>query len=134
MTAEALQPYIGIPYLELGRDREALDCWGLVYHFYNDELGITLPLFDHQTAAHLARIAQGGADDLGWEKIDKPVDKCVIAMSQRGRALHHVAIFLEADGGTVLHSRPPASSLQRLKTLRTNGFHHFAFYRHHSHR
>ena len=133
MTIDAIQSYVGLPYKELGREKPALDCWGLIYHVYREQLGIELPLFDDKTAAHLARIAQGGADDFGWEKIEKPVDMCVIAMSQRGKALHHVAIYLAVDGGSVLHSRPPASSVQRLANLRAHGFHSLAFYRHRLH-
>lgn len=40
--------YIGVPFLELGRDRKGWDCWGLVRTVYAEELGVLLP----EWAAH----------------------------------------------------------------------------------
>lgn len=38
--------YVGLPYLDLGRTRAGVDCWGLVRLIYSDELGIDLPPYD----------------------------------------------------------------------------------------
>ena len=35
--------YLGIPYKNMGRDLEGLDCWGLVLALYKDILKIDLP-------------------------------------------------------------------------------------------
>jgi len=38
--------YIGIPYKNLGRDFNGVDCYGLIYLFYKNELGIEFPSFE----------------------------------------------------------------------------------------
>ena len=37
--------YIGLPYKELGRDKNGVDCYGLCCVVYHDELGIDIPDF-----------------------------------------------------------------------------------------
>jgi len=38
--------YIGIPYKNLGRDFSGVDCYGLLYLFYKNELGLEFPSFE----------------------------------------------------------------------------------------
>ena len=38
--------YVGIPYLESGRDRNGLDCWGLVVLIWREQYGFDLPAYD----------------------------------------------------------------------------------------
>lgn len=41
-----LSPYVGLEFVEHGRSREGIDCWGLVVLLYRDLLGIKLPAYD----------------------------------------------------------------------------------------
>jgi cell wall-associated NlpC family hydrolase len=40
-----MRRFVGIPYVEGGRDYDGTDCWGLCWLFYRDELGRSLPSF-----------------------------------------------------------------------------------------
>lgn len=43
--------YLGVPFVELGRDRNGWDCWGLVRAVYAEELGIVLPEWSAHTGS-----------------------------------------------------------------------------------
>ncbi len=68
------EKYIGIPYVEKGRDETGIDCWGLVRLIYKNELSIDLPSFSTEYDS----IDNERIEDLfaqykeGWESIDRP--------------------------------------------------------------
>lgn len=70
-----LNKYIGIPYKDLGRDLDGLDCFGLVYCIFRYERNITLPDYTelkysrgwYKTENH---IIDNINDD--WKDVDKP--------------------------------------------------------------
>ncbi len=41
-----VETYIGIPYLEAGRTRAGLDCWGLIVLIWRERYGIDLPSYE----------------------------------------------------------------------------------------
>lgn len=58
--------YIGLPFVDGGRDRAGVDCWGLLRLIYREVLAIELPGYDGVPAAESAAIegliARGQAD------------------------------------------------------------------------
>lgn len=68
--------FIGLPYADKGRDRDGVDCWGLVKLVYAEVAGIVLPDYsdaytrpgDH---ASVAAAVESGLKD-GWQRVERP--------------------------------------------------------------
>ncbi|MCM1497276.1 MAG: NlpC/P60 family protein [Clostridium sp.] len=106
--------YIGIPYKELGRDENGLDCYGLCHKVYKDELGITIPdyfnigFYKSQDKEEQEAIKKGLHEFIlqeaenNWEEV--PLDKIkefdVVLFRMCGYVIH-IAVALNKD--TFLH-------------------------------
>ena len=72
--------YIGIPFLDKGRDINGIDCWGLARLIYKQEYSIDLPSFSsdyepEDTDRMQDLIAQYRE---GWEPVDTPTEGCLV--------------------------------------------------------
>ncbi|MBR9764816.1 MAG: C40 family peptidase [Rhodobacteraceae bacterium] len=98
--------YVGIPYVDGGRDVSGLDCWGVLQLVYRERLKVDLPTYGDISARDLRRIAReiGSASDM-WPWADAPVPRemDVAVMAAPGRRFPvHVGVVLR--GGQLLHS------------------------------
>lgn len=106
MTSQALRlpapagwvtPYVGIPFLDGGRDRAGCDCWGLVRLVFAEVLGIELPTYGEISARDLARVTRTIRDHSAlapWLPVAgdaRPFDVLVMA----GRP-QHVGVMVDA--------------------------------------
>ncbi|APZ53145.1 C40 family peptidase [Salipiger abyssi] len=98
--------FVGIPHVDLGRDRSGADCWGLLRLVYAEDLGITLPslLEDYATCADHAVIAALMAkhEQAGpWRPVEQiqPYD---LLRFRVGRHDAHVAVAV--DRRRMLHA------------------------------
>jgi len=72
-----MQRYIGIPFIEKGRDRKGLDCWGLLRLVYKDFLKVDLPSYidDYTKIENRTKltylIKQGIQED--WISVQDPI-------------------------------------------------------------
>ena len=97
--------FVGIPYVDRGRDYDGVDCWGLVWLVYRDQVGIEIPSYaddyeDSQIRAECAdRIAAGIRH---WRErapgAEQPGDAVLI---RSGRHICHVGVL--TDTGGILH-------------------------------
>lgn len=127
------QTYIGKPWTKGGRGPDSFDCWGLVYHIYHQQLGIQLPSYPNINATNLRAVRDAitnGAVENVWVPLEKPEHLCVVAMSKNVTSLHHVGIYLDVDGGLILHATPNACIIaQSEKDLVKWGFRRIEYYR-----
>ena len=129
-----LDPFIGVPFLDGGRDFTGVDCWGLAVLYYRYALGITLPdyrigcAFASMIAAKIAEEEKSGA----WRELEHPELDCIVLMAldaSQPRVRQHIGVYV--GQGQILHTTASmgASYLIRLDQpliqCRTRGY--FAF-------
>jgi cell wall-associated NlpC family hydrolase len=122
--------YIGKPYVKGSFGPDSFDCWGLVWTVYKNRFEIELPRFlfvDNQSALDIRRAMKENARQ--YEELAQPEEGCIVGIGQ-GRELSHVGIWIESDGGLVLHATAPRVLAQSLKALRLAGFQKIQFYKH----
>lgn len=122
--------YVGLPYCLGGRERDGVDCWGLVRLVYREERGVLLPDLPGVASCDLLTISHRilrEAMDL-WQDLAEPKELCAVAMSQ-SRVLHHVGVWTAADGGKVIHAwKDLAVIADTLRVLRLRGFRTIKFF------
>lgn len=108
-----LDEFVGLPWLDRGRDRSGLDCWGLLSIVYAERFGIELPSFrdDYMTVADgdaVVALLEGRRE--GWTEISEGTEQAgdVLLMSVGGRPRH---VGVVVGGERVLHIEPGAGSI-----------------------
>lgn len=96
--------YVGIPFLDRGRDMAGLDCWGLVCLIYAQELDIELPDYGEVSAKDLLRVARSlDAGSERWRLVRIPTEFDLVAMRLYDRAwVGHVGVMVDAR--TMIHT------------------------------
>jgi hypothetical protein len=105
MTNNDIIDYIGKPWEANAKGPEAFDCWGLLVDVYKKQLNLDLPEYPKIDRDSLASLQGGIATILNsdWTAIARPVEYCAVCLSVNTKYAHHVGVFLEVDGGRVLH-------------------------------
>ncbi|EFO33894.1 NLP/P60 protein [Roseibium sp. TrichSKD4] len=97
--------YIGIPFLNLGRDRGGCDCYGLVVLVYREKLGIQLASYHEDYVSCEEReeidgLFCGGVSQGPWGQVEEP-SMFDIALFRRGRGAAHCGVVVTP--GLMLH-------------------------------
>lgn len=125
--------YIGIPYEEGARGPNAYDCWGIIQLIYLNEKGIRLPELPGLSAPQMQEIHDTIMRESvrDWTEIAEPVEGCIVAMGGRTGMMHHVGVYINADGGKVLHSRLGLNAVaETLRGLKLRGLRIIKLYQH----
>lgn len=103
---------VGLPYLDKGRDRGGVDCWGLVRLAFAELRGIELPAYSesYATAADRRATAELIAGELGpWRAVARGLEQAFDAILIReGRFPRHVGLVTAP--GRMLHVEQGFSS------------------------
>lgn len=85
---------IGIPFVDGGRDKEGMDCWGLAKECFRRQ-GISVKDYDISAMETVAIDHELKANENNWSKIDAPVIGCLVLIniSCQGWA-NHVGIYV----------------------------------------
>lgn len=123
--------YVGKPWVSGGRGPESFDCWGLLVWVYAHHYGRTLPEYAHHDATSQdgnRRLFQREKAD--WQEVLAYKDGDAVAISA-GKRFHHVGVYLDTDGGLILHACQGKGVLAQTPAgLRTFGLNNLKFYRH----
>lgn len=101
----ALDAYVGIPYLDRGRTIAGCDCYGLLRLVLLEQRGVELPAFSdlYVTSADrhaIACLLEGGLEQ--WDRIapgkERPFDGVLM---RHGRDIRHIGLVVEP--GRLLH-------------------------------
>lgn len=87
--------YIGIPFVDGGRDLNGLDCWGLVKLIYKEQYNIDLPEYYISAMATVSITAEMRAEEHKWIKLEQPEAPCLVVINLTcGPWADHVGVYL----------------------------------------
>ncbi len=128
MNANDVNRYIGIPWHFGARGPDEYDCWGLLKTVRDTYFGGGIPdtpLGDPARELYAEKLRTGL-----WEIVSSPAHGDGVLLRDEGEP--HVGIYLDFDGGGILHSMRGAGVIfTELRELRIMGFANPRFYRIH---
>jgi hypothetical protein len=108
----------------------------LLWHIYTLIFGITVPIYPCLDAKDVfaVNVQYEGAIGTGdWERIESPIHGCAVAMGGC-KKIHHVGVWLDIDGGKILHCRDKAKvAAESIRAIHAQGIGTILFYRHKHH-
>ena len=104
MTHWAME-YIGKPWVFASDGPEAYDCWGLVVAVYRQMYGRELDIIpvEQGNLRQVIKAFKQHPERKNWVAVDNPKEGDVALMRQSRHPIH-VGIWLNIDGGGVMHA------------------------------
>lgn len=128
MNVDQAFQYIGKPYAADGKGPDNFNCWGLIYdvrkHYFPVALPI-IPIGDEETCRD---IFEAKVQSKHWMEVTEPQHgDCALL---RGGRSPHVGIYLNIDGGGILHSLEGVGVIFTYTSkLRASGYSRIKYYR-----
>lgn len=97
--------YLSLPWKAHSYGPNDFDCWGFMWYLHKHEKGITIPRFqyvDPYARKAIIETFRDNVEETLWRKLDKPRDFSVVLLG-RAKFPTHCGIFLNTDGGVILH-------------------------------
>lgn len=121
--------YVGLPWVAYARGPDAYDCWGLVLNVLSEQFNIDLPQYlsvKTDDAHGMTQALKSGLDRNLARPVIQPAHgsiACCFIIVNGKELMRHVGVYLDIDGGGILHSYEkhtcafdPPKKLQRLFT------------------
>ncbi|MBR8084568.1 NlpC/P60 family protein [Burkholderia vietnamiensis] len=129
MTPDDINRYVGLEWAAGARGPDTFDCWGLLRHVEAEHFGVKVPdvpeLDDAARELYREQMASGAC-----EIVPAPFHGAGVLM--RGGDDPHVGVWLDCEGGGVLHSMERVGVIWSPRaSLRLLGFSRLTFYRFH---
>lgn len=111
MSLHWLNKYVGIPYVNGGRDLSGVDCYGLIKLVYENEYGELLPdwLTDDISLQDRSRLIEEQLQSGTWREVEMPHDGDIVVCARKAAyhiGLHYDGYILHAmQGHGVVHQR-----------------------------
>jgi cell wall-associated NlpC family hydrolase len=129
--------YLGKPYLVAAHGPTHYDCWGLVWHFHKNRLGIDIPWYPEcqgMSRGEAVKLIDGAArEQIGsgaWTEIAVPFDGCTVMLA-RNKVFSHCGVYAQDNMvGRIVHASPGGVMAQDLKSMRAHGWSVIRYYRH----
>lgn len=87
--------YIGKKWVSGAKGPEEFDCWGMVQHWFKENLGQDLPDFP-ATAEDVLAVARTFRDEQKapqWKELSGGVKNCIVAMGKNSK-ITHAGVYL----------------------------------------
>jgi len=99
--------YLDVPFVERGRDRDGVDCWGLVRLVLMEQFGINVPRYDGEYMSTSENELLAGIVERergGWVSVEPGEEQCgdVVLLAITGFPCH---VGIVVDDGMMLNAR-----------------------------
>ena len=118
--------YIGLPYVPQQRD-----CWAFCRTVWSERFGLDVPVVEVNgyTLRSITRAFSHHPERALWNAVEYPREGDAVLLAHT-RFPSHVGIWLDADGGGVLHCQDPLGVIfSRRDALERAGWARLQFYR-----
>lgn len=108
-----IKGYVGIPYVDGGRDHGGCDCFGLVRLVIYEQAGIELPSYDLVSASDMLRVMRCIERERAvrtWLPVDRPQPLDVVLMAHHRRPDIHVHVGVMVSADMMLHTEESAAA------------------------
>lgn len=123
--------YIGTPWKNGAQGPDAYDCWSFFRFVQKKHFNLEVPpvFVDADNFRAVAKEMQKEEMHDGWSSVDRPSEGCAVLMAH-SKHPSHVGIYLEVDGGGVLHCvRGEGVVFSTLSSLKISGWGRVEFYK-----